>query len=68
MDIADKAAQCEAALLNDALARQAAKQHGGQSYSYCEDCGAPIPPARQQAAPGCTRCILCQTYAEKGWP
>ena len=26
----------------------------------CEDCGEPIPEARQQASPGCIRCIGCQ--------
>jgi len=26
----------------------------------CEDCGEPIPEARQQASPGCIRCVNCQ--------
>lgn len=33
---------------------------------YCVDCGEPIPKARQEAVPGCTRCVICQrAYEEK---
>lgn len=31
----------------------------------CEDCGEIIPAARIEAAPGCTRCIKCQTAYEE---
>lgn len=30
----------------------------------CEDCGEPIPEARQQASPGCIRCVGCQGQHE----
>lgn len=30
------------------------------SNSECDDCGKPIPKARQLAMKGCTRCIACQ--------
>lgn len=37
----------------------------GPSKGVCKDCGDPIPLARQKAAPGVQRCILCQTDFEK---
>nr|WP_238377274.1 TraR/DksA C4-type zinc finger protein [Vogesella sp. EB] len=33
--------------------------------SHCADCGEPIPHKRQQAAPGCTRCVDCQSTHER---
>lgn len=30
----------------------------------CVDCGEPIPEARRNAAPGCRRCVACQTLHE----
>ena len=32
---------------------------------YCLDCNDEIPLKRRQAAPGCRRCIDCQTEFEK---
>lgn len=32
--------------------------------TICDDCGEPIPEERQKAAPGCIRCIDCQTRHE----
>lgn len=37
----------------------------GDSLSHCEDCGDPIPAARQRIVPGCTRCVPCQQWAER---
>ncbi|UGA40625.1 TraR/DksA C4-type zinc finger protein [Chromobacterium haemolyticum] len=34
----------------------------GDSLSHCEDCGEPIPTARQRIVPGCTRCVPCQQW------
>lgn len=31
----------------------------------CEGCGEPIPEARLKAAPGCIRCVICQTRYER---
>lgn len=31
----------------------------------CEGCGEEIPDARRKAVPGCTRCVSCQTEAER---
>lgn len=38
---------------------------GNASSSECADCGEPIPLARQLAAPGCTRCVMCQRDHER---
>ena len=65
-DFADKAAEAEALFREEALSRHHTQE--GASYSHCEDCGEPIPAARQRAVKGCTRCVLCQEYEEKGWP
>ena len=68
-DIIDKASENEAAFLAEALYKASkSSEYQGESNYECDDCGEPIPEERRQAAPGCTRCILCQTYAEKGWP
>lgn len=40
-------------------------QLAGPSLTHCVDCEAPIAPARQQAAPGCRRCLDCQQDAEQ---
>ena len=66
-DIIDRAALEEERFLNEALAKHKPPENR-PSYSHCEDCGEPIPGARQQAVKGCTRCVLCQEYEEKGWP
>lgn len=34
------------------------------SSEICRECGENIPVKRRQAAPGCTRCIDCQTDYE----
>ncbi len=36
----------------------------GKSLTHCEDCGDPIPQARQQALPGVRRCVACQSEAD----
>lgn len=35
------------------------------SATECIDCGDDIPVQRQQAVPGCQRCIDCQAIGEK---
>lgn len=37
----------------------------GESATHCDECDAPIPKARQQAAPGVRLCISCQSIVEK---
>lgn len=68
MDQMDIAAEIEASAREAALQQVRARAGGCHVRSHCEDCGAPIPPERQEAVPGCTRCVLCQTYFEEGWP
>ena len=36
------------------------RMQAGASRTDCEDCGAPIPEARQKAVPGVRRCVACQ--------
>lgn len=66
-DLIDRAQQREAEFLQSALSKHRPSENQA-SYSHCEDCGEPIPEARQKAVKGCTRCVICQEYAEKGWP
>lgn len=68
-DIIDKASENEALFLAEALYKvgRSSKNNGVSNYD-CEDCGDPIPEARRQAVPGCTRCVVCQEYFEKGYP
>ncbi|AKU21888.1 TraR/DksA C4-type zinc finger protein [Massilia sp. NR 4-1] len=35
------------------------------SAQECHCCGDPIPPARRRAAPGCTRCVACESENER---
>lgn len=48
-----------------ALKRQLAATPRGEAASECEDCEAPIPVKRREAAPGCTRCLDCQERHER---
>lgn len=63
-DIFDRAQELEQRQRDAALAAFAANIAHGTSYSHCEDCSEPIPDARRKAAPGCTRCIDCQSRRE----
>lgn len=36
-----------------------------QSSEFCEECGEPIPEARQKALPGARYCINCQQEFDK---
>lgn len=37
----------------------------GESWRYCEECGAAIPEPRRKALPGVRLCITCQTEQDK---
>lgn len=63
MDVIDLACQREAEDRDRAIAAARA-QANRASLPVCVDCGELIPPARQRAAPGATRCIDCQTRIE----
>lgn len=67
-DLADRASEREAIFLTESLSKHRLPSGNTASLSHCEDCGAPIPEARQLAVKGCTRCVVCQEYFEHGWP
>lgn len=64
MDEADIAQRNQEYLEGLALKTQMAAIPRGEAFEECEACGEPIPQARRQAAPGCTRCLQCQTLFE----
>lgn len=64
MDIGEHAAKRAAEFLDEALSRRPQANQGG-SLSHCEDCGEPIPLARQKAVAGVRLCAPCKTYFEK---
>lgn len=64
-DIFDRAQELEQRQRTEALARFAEGLEVSISLSHCSDCGEPIPEARRNAVRGCTRCVQCQTDAEK---
>jgi phage/conjugal plasmid C-4 type zinc finger TraR family protein len=49
------------ATVTDAIARARSSLSSGPSLSHCAECGAEIPPGRQQAIPGVRLCVPCQT-------
>lgn len=67
-DIADKASESEDLFLAEALYKAGRPSENNVSNYECDDCGDPIPEARRQAVPGCTRCVYCQEYFEHGYP
>lgn len=48
------------------LAAHRAAMPTGPSAEECEVCGKDIPEERRRLAPGCTRCVGCQTIFEQG--
>lgn len=65
MDEADFAQANQESWDRQALALQLAAMPQGESAEECEQCGDLIPEKRRKAAPGCTRCIGCQTAFER---
>lgn len=66
-DEIDRANEEAQAFVDHALDEVRAHAHApqGASLSHCEDCGEPIPIARQNAVRGCTRCVTCQLFLER---
>lgn len=54
------------ATVKDAIARARRNLPSGPSLTHCEECDAPIPPARQKAVPGVRLCVTCQEAADRG--
>ncbi|MBS0213985.1 MAG: DksA/TraR family C4-type zinc finger protein [Proteobacteria bacterium] len=53
------------ATIQDAIARARAGLPQGTGRSRCEDCDAPIPPARRKAVPGVRLCVGCQESRDR---
>jgi phage/conjugal plasmid C-4 type zinc finger TraR family protein len=51
--------------VQDAVKRARSRLAEGQAATHCEQCEAPIPPARREAMPGVRLCVGCQTEIEK---
>jgi phage/conjugal plasmid C-4 type zinc finger TraR family protein/HAD superfamily hydrolase (TIGR01509 family) len=51
--------------IEDAIKRARAQLPSGPSLSHCEECGAEIPLARQQAVPGVRLCVACQSALDE---
>lgn len=52
------------ATVQDGVAQARRALGRGPGRTRCEDCDAPIPPARRRAVPGVRRCVACQTLAD----
>lgn len=57
------------ASVSDELARMRAQRLAprGPSRAECEDCGEPIPEARQKAVPGVRLCVECQQEQDRSY-
>ena len=51
--------------IEDEVARARSRIPRGESRAECEECGAPIPEARQKALPGVRLCVSCQEDEDK---
>ena len=51
--------------LEDEIARGRSLLPSGESLAECEECGDPIPEARQKALPGVRLCLACQEELDK---
>jgi len=71
-DEVDRATDQQAIMLTSTIKRIAGAAQGrGESLKVCLECGDDIPEKRREAVPGCTLCIECQKWADKGggfWP
>jgi phage/conjugal plasmid C-4 type zinc finger TraR family protein len=53
------------ATVKDGIERARRQLHTGPSLTHCEECGKPIPLARQKAVPGVRLCVNCQEAADR---
>lgn len=53
------------ASVEDAVHRARSNLPRGEGRADCEECGAPIPPARREAVPGVRLCITCQAARDE---
>lgn len=61
-------AQERAELLRDVALAEVTGRFRPPALEYCYDCGGQIPEERREALAdlGATRCVSCQTIAERG--
>ncbi|WP_298438016.1 TraR/DksA family transcriptional regulator [Geobacter sp.] len=69
-DDIDRAQEINEQFLEDALAEHRRRKPltVADSALICIDCETPIPEKRRKAAPGCVRCVECQTLLEHWRP
>jgi phage/conjugal plasmid C-4 type zinc finger TraR family protein len=53
------------ASVEDAVKLVQSRLPKGESPTHCEECDAPIPPARRKAIPGTRLCVTCQSDLEQ---
>ena len=53
------------ATVKDGIARARSRLPSGASLERCEECDAPIPPARRRAMPGVRLCVSCQEVQDR---
>lgn len=51
--------------VDDAVQRARSQLPRGESLTFCEECGEPIPEARRLALPGVRLCVACQSAADR---
>ena len=54
------------ATVNDGVQRARQQLRKGAGLMRCEECDAPIPPARRKAVPGARMCVTCQEAHDEG--
>ena len=65
MDAGDRGQLATEQYLKAALDKLRFAKPKGASRMVCIDCNKPIPIDRQQAMPGCQRCLVCQQRIER---
>ncbi len=63
-DFIDRACENEERFREQALAQFRQPENNEPSATHCEECGDPIPEARQRIVSGCRLCVICQTLKE----
>jgi phage/conjugal plasmid C-4 type zinc finger TraR family protein len=53
------------ATVTDAVQRARSRMNKGPGLTRCEECEAPIPPARRKAVPGVRLCVACQAVRDR---
>lgn len=53
------------ATVDDAVQRARQQLRKGPGLTRCEECDAPIPPARRKAVPGVRLCVACQSAQDE---